>query len=255
MNDDRSLERAARSWIEEGPTRASDRPVDAALRTIESTPQERGLALPWGLTNLNPPMRLAGAAIVAVLAVGVALFALRPAETIGPPGPTAPPSPTVATEPTAAASAYPTERTYPSNPPVVLPSSLPVPTGDPLPANLIGRTYEVNPPEIQGTQHSILTLRAADDPHCVGLFGGRSTCFTVLWTPNGPRHINDPAARGSARIVDGNLVLGLAWVPNDKQCEGISATYAIEDAGATLRGLNPPACTFPGFTAVTLPAP
>jgi len=246
-HNDRSLERAARTWLEEGPTRAPDRPVDAALAQIQTTRQEPRLALPWNLPTLNQPLRLAGAAIVAALAVGVALFALRPSPSVGPPRPTAAPSPT------AAASPKPTMKPYPTNPPVVLSSALPVPSGDPLPANLIGRSFELDPPAVQGTQHQILTLRAADDPHCVGIFGGASTCFTVLWTPNGPKHINDPAARGAARIVDGNLVLSLAWVPNDKPCEGMSATYSIEDAGATLRGLNPPACTFPGFTLVTPP--
>jgi len=31
MTDDRSLERAARSWLESGPTEAPDHAVDAAL--------------------------------------------------------------------------------------------------------------------------------------------------------------------------------------------------------------------------------
>ena len=35
MTDDRTLERAARSWLEEGPNRAPDRPVEAALSRIE----------------------------------------------------------------------------------------------------------------------------------------------------------------------------------------------------------------------------
>ena len=36
MTDDRSLERAARSWIEAGPTRAPERAVEAALSRIET---------------------------------------------------------------------------------------------------------------------------------------------------------------------------------------------------------------------------
>ena len=36
---DRALERAARSWIEVGPTRAPDRPVEAALALIQTTNQ------------------------------------------------------------------------------------------------------------------------------------------------------------------------------------------------------------------------
>ena len=47
MTDDRSLERAARSWIEAGPTQAPDRAVEAALLRIETTPQERDLRIPW----------------------------------------------------------------------------------------------------------------------------------------------------------------------------------------------------------------
>ena len=47
MNDDRSLERAARSWLEAGPTQAPDRAVEAALLQIETTSQERDLRIPW----------------------------------------------------------------------------------------------------------------------------------------------------------------------------------------------------------------
>jgi hypothetical protein len=237
MTDDRSLERAARSWLDEGPTRAPDRAMHAALSRIQTTRQDRALPFLWRLPTISPLMRLAGAAVAGALAVGLALFVLRPGTYVGAPGAT----PTV--------SPNPSEVTYPSNPPVVFPSPLPVPAGDQLPGYLIGRTYAVDPPSVQGTQQEILTLGAANDPQCLGLFGGRSTCFTILWTPNGPRHINDPGARGSALIVDGNLVLGFAWIPYGQSCEGSVATYAIEDAGATLRGIDPPVCTYPGFRA------
>ena len=43
MTDDRSLERAARSWLEVGPTQAPERAVEAALLRIQTTPQERDL--------------------------------------------------------------------------------------------------------------------------------------------------------------------------------------------------------------------
>jgi hypothetical protein len=89
MNDDRSLERAARSWLEEGPTRAPDQTVDAALARIQTTRQERDL-VPWRLPTMNPVMRLAGAAIVAVLAVSVLFLATRPASNVGPPATTSP---------------------------------------------------------------------------------------------------------------------------------------------------------------------
>lgn len=125
------------------------------------------------------------------------------------------------------------------------PSPLATPLGAALPGDLIGRRYAQNPPEILDGRQLVLTLRAADDPHCMAMYEGRSTCFTVLWDPVKP---NDPAARGSARVVDGKLVLELALVPSDPVCVGEAATYAYEDAGQTLRGVDTPVpCTFPGF--------
>jgi hypothetical protein len=68
MTDDRSLERSARQWLEHGPTRAPDRPVDAALARIQSTAQERDLRIPWRPRTMFD--RLAVAAVAAVLAIG-----------------------------------------------------------------------------------------------------------------------------------------------------------------------------------------
>jgi hypothetical protein len=78
MTDDRSLERAARSWIETGPTWAPDSVVDRALDLIATTPQERDLRVPWR----NRPMTfsnrlLIGVATLAIVLVGGA-FALQP---------------------------------------------------------------------------------------------------------------------------------------------------------------------------------
>ena len=244
MNDDRSLERAARSWIEEGPTRAPDRPVDAALRTIELTPQERDLRIPWRMPNLKPMTRVAMMAVLAVVVVGAAVFALRPSSNVA-----APPSPSPAQSfAPSQSSARPTRPAgWPTQGPRYPPSPLPNPAGDPLSADLIGRTYQANPPEVLGTQGLILSLRPADDPNCAALFEGRSTCFTYLWTPNYPKHESDPGARGSARIVDGRLVLSFDIVPFGKDCEGKKATYKIFGAGATLAGVVPPACTVPAL--------
>jgi hypothetical protein len=92
MTDDRTLERAARSWLEEGPTRAPDRPVEAALARIQMTRQERDL-VPWRLSTMNSNARLVAslAAIAVVVAVGI--YVLRPPSNVGPPAaPT--PSPT-----------------------------------------------------------------------------------------------------------------------------------------------------------------
>jgi hypothetical protein len=93
MTDDRSLERAARSWLEEGPTRAPEQPVQAAIARIQTTGQV------WAPTNAlnrfitNPVVQLAGVAAVAVLVVALALLAARPTPRVGPATtPTPPPS-------------------------------------------------------------------------------------------------------------------------------------------------------------------
>lgn len=71
MTDDRTLERAARSWLEEGPTRAPDRPVEDALLTIETTSQERVPRLPWRFSVMPNGVRIAVAAVIGVLALAV----------------------------------------------------------------------------------------------------------------------------------------------------------------------------------------
>ena len=93
MTDDRSLERAARRWIEEGPSQAPDRPVDAALSRIQTTRQERDLRIPWRLQTMNPVVRLGGAALLVAIAIGIGALALRPASSVGPVTPTGTPSP------------------------------------------------------------------------------------------------------------------------------------------------------------------
>jgi hypothetical protein len=92
MSDDRSIERSARAWLELGPTHAPDHAVEAALRTIETTSQERDLRIPWRFTTMTMATRVAAAAVVGVLAIGGAAFLLRPT------------TPDAATRPTASAS-------------------------------------------------------------------------------------------------------------------------------------------------------
>jgi hypothetical protein len=102
MTDDRSLERAARSWIENGPTEAPDRAVEAALFQIQTTPQERDLRIPWRLPTMTTPARVAAAAVIGVLVIGGALVVLKPGTSsgIGGPGPSPSPSPTPTASPT-----------------------------------------------------------------------------------------------------------------------------------------------------------
>jgi hypothetical protein len=136
MTDDRSLERAARSFIEDGPTRAPDRVVEAALFAIQTTAQERGLRIPWRLLTMNTTTRLAAVAVVGAIAVAGALYLLNPGSPSGIGGPGTTPS----------ASPPPT----PSPTPSATPSATPPPTGDPSPQAIVaeralpaGRYFEL----------------------------------------------------------------------------------------------------------------
>jgi hypothetical protein len=92
MTDDRSLERAARSWLETGPTEAPDRAIEAALLRIEMTTQERDWHVPWRIRPMNQTARLvAGAAAIVIVVIGSVLF-LRPAGNSGIGGPSPIPS-------------------------------------------------------------------------------------------------------------------------------------------------------------------
>ena len=94
MNDDRSLERAARSFIEAGPTQAPDRAVEAALLRIQATPQERDLRIPWRIPSMTTPARIAAVAILGALLLGGALSLFGGVGRPSVVGPAASPSPT-----------------------------------------------------------------------------------------------------------------------------------------------------------------
>jgi len=119
MNDDRTLERAARSWLEAGPTEAPDHAVETALLRIQTTHQERDIRVPWRVRPMSTTARLAAAAIaIAVVAVGGA-FILKPGT-----------SPGVGTPPTSAApsTATPSSTSVASIPARTIP---PLPTATP----------------------------------------------------------------------------------------------------------------------------
>ena len=103
MTDDRSLERTARSWIEAGPTRAPEHAIEAALVTIETTPQVRDLRILRRFSTMTMTTRLAAAAVVGVLAIGATAFFLRPT------------APDAGTTPRASASLIATPSTAPSD--------------------------------------------------------------------------------------------------------------------------------------------
>lgn len=97
MTDDRSLERAARSFIETGPTRAPEAVLERALDDIQTTPQERDLRVSRRFTTMTMAMRVAAVAVIGVIAIGGAALLLRPAG----------PDPGVRAQPTASATATP----------------------------------------------------------------------------------------------------------------------------------------------------
>jgi hypothetical protein len=105
MNDEQRFDRTARTWLEDGPTRAPDRPVVAALAEVSTTSQERDLRVPWRFTDMPMLLRVAAAAIVIAVIGGGALFLLRPSDV---PGvgvqPTMEPSPTVSASPSPSVS-------------------------------------------------------------------------------------------------------------------------------------------------------
>jgi hypothetical protein len=96
MTDDRSLDRAARRFIEVGSTVAPERAVEAALLQIETIPQERDLRIPWRTRPMLSRAAIAVAAVVAVLGGSLVIRQLGPIAT-----PTHTPSSTVAPSPTA----------------------------------------------------------------------------------------------------------------------------------------------------------
>ena len=106
MTDDRSLERAARSWLEIGPTTAPERAVDAALHRIQTLNQERDLRIPWRLPKMFTPVRLVAIALVGALVLGGVLFVLggggRPSTVLQPPGPTPSTTPSRSASPSSA---------------------------------------------------------------------------------------------------------------------------------------------------------
>jgi hypothetical protein len=120
MNDDRTLERAARSWLEAGPIEAPDHAVEAALLRVQTTHQERDVRVPWrapSMFGISSRYLVAAAVAIAVF-VGGALL-LRPGGNSSVGGPSPAPS---ASHTTSAASS-----------PAVRPSSSLAPAPTPTP--------------------------------------------------------------------------------------------------------------------------
>ena len=74
MNDERSFERTARAWLEQGANQAPDRAIQAVLLAIETTPQERDLRIPWRFPTMNTPVRVGMAAVIGLLLLGAGIY-------------------------------------------------------------------------------------------------------------------------------------------------------------------------------------
>jgi hypothetical protein len=113
MTANTNLERrVAEHYANEAPLRAPDRVLHAALATIDTTKQRRGLLAPWRFTKMPTYAKLAAAAaVIAVVAFGVWQVAPGP----GPGGPSATPTPSPS--PTAASTAVPGPTTQAYVPP------------------------------------------------------------------------------------------------------------------------------------------
>jgi hypothetical protein len=249
MTAEHATERALRVLLQDDINVLPDRVLDAIVAELPLRRQHRRW---WSRPGAQARAAIAIAAVAIAVTAGVG-FALRPGG-VAAPIPTQSPTPTASPTPTPSPTVRPGYGTEPPGFPTPAPfgaaTPLPDPSGDPLPADLVGREYNSNPLETQGPQALVLTLRGPDDPHCVALYhGSRSTCFTIIWRPGYPKHVGDPGARGSARIVDGNLVLGFDVVIFDKSCEGTTSTYAISADRSTLTAVDVPPCSFRGFTA------
>ena len=107
MSANTSLERrVAEHYASEPPLRAPDRVLHAALATIETTKQRRGLAALRRNFDMPSYLKLAAAAVVLIAVGAFAVWQFAPP---GPGGPSTPsPSPTVAPSPTATPRPVPT---------------------------------------------------------------------------------------------------------------------------------------------------
>ena len=107
MTAQRDLDTILAAWLDEGPTVLPDPTRRAIVTALPTTTQaRRGPLAPWRLFDMNGFGRLAAAALVAVVAVGGAIYVIAPR--LGP-GDRSSPSPLVTAPATQAA-----EPTYPT---------------------------------------------------------------------------------------------------------------------------------------------
>jgi len=97
MNTNRDFERITEAWLADGPTQLADRVLDAALDEVHLTRQRRRLPVPWRFHTMSLQIRLAAAAVVGALLVGVIYLNLPGRGDVG--GPSSTPGPTATAQP------------------------------------------------------------------------------------------------------------------------------------------------------------
>jgi hypothetical protein len=107
MNEN-DFDLAARAWLDDGPTRMSDRAVLSALEEIHTTRQRRAIWPAWRATPVSSFIRLATAAVLLV-AVGLLAVNLGPRQPDGsnvggPPTPSATADPVLSPSPSASSA-------------------------------------------------------------------------------------------------------------------------------------------------------
>ena len=112
MNLMRDPDEILAAWIDEGPTDLPDATRRAIVNALPMTKRaRRGLFAPWSFTAMNGTTRIVATALVAIVAVGAALYLIRPGPGFGGPGPSPTPT-TPAPSPTKAIVAIPDPTIY-----------------------------------------------------------------------------------------------------------------------------------------------
>lgn len=89
MNTMSDFDRRAAAWLTNGPTELNDRVLEAALREVRLTHQQRALRMPWRSFPMNPSVRLVTMALAVIVALGAIVYAIVPRDIAGPSQPPA----------------------------------------------------------------------------------------------------------------------------------------------------------------------